>query len=343
MIQTSIVQKRLYHINKVDETDYSKVVWERKEKLDKIKLLLTEGCPEDVALQTLDVARSTYYRWKRNYEIFGLAGLENENRRPNNTRKSSWTPQVEQRIYHLRKKFPLWGKSKLAVMYKKEFNQAISESMVGRIITKLLNQNKIMPVRFMYGKKDTKRRIFSGHAQRWKYGMRATKPGELIQVDHMSITLPGFGQIKHFNAICPITKYAVYQAYQEANSKNAADFLEHMKKAFPFPILSIQVDGGSEFMADFEKAAAQSNIPLWVLPPRMPEYNCNVERSNGTAKYEFYSQYNAQPNMHIIRKNLQKFAYFYNRIRPHQGIGLLTPWQFYEEIRIGPSVSYVLN
>lgn len=333
MMQTSILQKKLYHINNIDETDYSKIVWERKEKLDKIILLLEEGCSEDVALQALNVARSTYYRWKRNYKEFGLSGLENESKRPNNTRKPTWTPQAERRIYDLRRKFPLWGKAKIAVMYKRQHGQNISISTVGRIIKKLMSQNKIVPVRFMYGKKDTKRRIFNGHAQRWKLGMKATKPGELVQVDHMTINVPGFGLIKHFSAICPITKFAVYRVYKEATSKNAADFLEHMKKMFPFPILSIQVDGGSEFMADFEKATASNNIPLWVLPPRMPEYNCNVERGNGTAKYEFYHQYTGQPNMHMIQKNLQKFAHFYNTIRPHQGLDLLTPCQFYEVIK----------
>lgn len=331
-MQTSILRKKLYHINSIDETDYSKIVWERKEKLDKIKVLLAEGCSEDVVFETMDVPRSTYYRWKRNYATLGLTGLENESKRPNSIRKSMWTHETEQRVYHLRKKFPLWGKAKIAIMYQREFGQKISESTVGRIIKKLIKQSKIMPVRYMYGKKDTKRRIFNGHAQRWKVGMKATKPGELIQVDHMTIDIPGFGPVKHFNAVCPITKYAVYQAYQEATSRNTADFLEQMKKEFPFPILSIQVDGGSEFMAEFEKTAAHSKIPLWVLPPRMPEYNGNVERSNGTAKYEFYFQYDAQPNLHMIKKNLQKFAIFYNTVRPHQGIGLLTPSQFYAVI-----------
>lgn len=335
-------RKRLYQISNIDETDYSKIVWERKEKLDKIALLLREGCAESVALQALDLARSTYYRWKRGYKLFGLLGLEDGDKTPHTARKSTWTYEIEQRIYHLRKKYPLWGKAKIAVMYKREFDQSISTSTVGRIITKLINQNKVMPVRFMYGKKDVRKRIFSGHAQRWKLGMKAKNPGELIQVDHMTVNIPGFGPVKHFNAVCPVTKYAVYQAYQEATSRNAADFLEYMKKEFPFPILSVQVDGGPEFMADFEKAAAQSKIPLWVLPPRMPEYNCNVERGNGTAKYEFYAQYNSQPNLYMIKKNLKKFAHFYNRVRPHQGVGLLTPAQFYEVINTEALKSHML-
>ena len=335
MMQTSILQKRLYHINNIDETDYANIVYERKNKLDRMELLLQEGCDERVALQAINLSRATYYRWKRNYAQLGLAGLEDESKRPNTIRKPTWSYEIELRVYHLRKKYPLWGKQKLAVMYEKEYKTKISQSTIGRILTKFLKSGKIQSVRLlMYGKKDTKKRVFNNHAQRWKHGMKAQNPGELIQVDHMTVYIPGFGYVKHFSATCPITKYAVYQAYQEATSKNAADFLEYMQHSFPFPIQSIQVDGGSEFMAFFENACKQAKIPLFVLPPRSPELNGNVERGNGTAKYEFYAQYTAAPNLHIIRKKLQKFNLFYNFERPHQGIDLLTPRQYCEKINI---------
>jgi putative transposase len=336
MQQTSVVQKRLYHINNIDERDYSPVVWERKEKLDKMALLLNEGTEESIALEALNLKRSTYYRWKKNYNILELSGLEDESRRPHKLRKESWDRKTELNVYHLRKKYPLWGKQKITVMYKREYGTKLSESTVGRILTKLLKQGKIMPVRFMFGKRDTKKRVFNGHAQRWKHGMKATQPGELIQVDHMSIAMPGIGQVKHFNAVCPITKYAVYQVYKEANSRNAADFLKLMQQSFPFKVLSIQVDGGSEFMSTFEEACYKAKIPLWVLPPRSPKLNGTVERGNGTAKYEFYAQYDAHPTLHILQKRLLQFSHFYNTIRPHQGIDLLTPQQFYEVLKIRP-------
>lgn len=332
MLQTSIVRKKLYHINNTDERDYSKVVWERKEKLDKMVLLTQEGCAEDVALEALDMSRASYYRWKKNYKLFGLEGLDNASKRPNKVRTSRRPLSVEMKIYHLRKKYPLWGKQKITVMYKREHGEHISESTVGRVLKKFLSQGKIMPVRFMFGKKDVKKRIFNGHAQRWKQGMKAKLPGEFVQLDHMSVTVPGIGHVKHFNAVCPITKHVVYHVYKEANSKNAADFLKLMQQSFPFKILSIQVDGGPEFMAAFEEACFHAKIPLFVLPPRSPELNGTVERGNGTAKYEFYAQYNSHPTLHILQKKLHEFAHFYNSVRPHQGIGLLTPKEFYEVI-----------
>ena len=44
-------------------------------------------------------------------------------------------------------------------------------------------------------------------------------------------------------------------------------------EAMPFPIAFIQVDGGSEFMADFERRREALRIPLEVLPPRRPQWN----------------------------------------------------------------------
>ena len=342
-MQQKMLHKKFKYVSGIDETEYTATAYERKEKIEKYKKLRDQGCSEKVALEVLDISRATYCRWKKNYKLFGLAGLENESKRPQNIRNPKWGPEIERRVYHLRKKFPLWGKAKIAVMYKQTHKEHISESTVGRIIRRLIKQAKVMPVRFLYGKKDTKRRIFNGHAQRWKRGMKAINPGELIQVDHMTIDVPGYGQLKHFTAICPITKYAAYQLYKTATAKNATDFLEHMKQQFPFSINSIQVDGGSEFMAEFEQATKDASIPLWVLPPRSPEYNGNVERGNGTAKYEFYAQYDGPQNFHIIRKRLAKFTYEYNKIRPHQGIGLLTPCQFFEVMNKRPKVSYVMN
>ena len=38
----------------------------------------------------------------------------------------------------------------------------------------------------------------------------------------------------------------------------------------PFPIRSLQVDGGSEFRDEFEQACRDLGIPLYVLPPKNP-------------------------------------------------------------------------
>ena len=42
------------------------------------------------------------------------------------------------------------------------------------------------------------------------------------------------------------------------------------------------MDGGSEFMAGFERACQEAGIRLFVLPPHSPKLNGHVERANRT-------------------------------------------------------------
>ena len=117
-----------------------------------------------------------------------------------------------------------------------------------------------------------------------------------------------------------------------AKSTSAERFLREFVEKAPFPILSIQVDGGSEFMAEFENACAELNIPLIVLPPSRPKYNGGVERGNRTFKDEFYYQprFNAD-SIGAIRNELAKAVDKYNAYRPHYALKGKTPLQYLRE------------
>lgn len=331
MRQGYLISKR-YHNSGIDETEYSKIVFERYEKLRHYKTLKKEKCYEKTIFEVLEISKATFYRWRKAYRLYGLSGLELESKRPNKVRSSSWDKEIERRILELRLEFPMWGKAKIRIKYIEKYNDKISESTVGRILSLLIEQNKIKPVAWISGKKLTRSRIFQGHAQRWKKDMKAKIPGHLIQIDHMTLSTPA-GTIKQFNAICPTTKIIAQSIYKEANSRNAKLFLQDLLSQFPFPIISIQVDGGSEFMGEFEAACKKNNIPLYVLPPRSPKCNGNVERCNGTFKYEFYPLLPDKFHFNQLKDYLKNFTHFYNKSRPHRSLNLLTPLQFYESIK----------
>ena len=81
--------------------------------------------------------------------------------------------------------------------------------------------------------------------------MRAKAPGEMIQIDHMTVTRNSI-TVKHFKAWDPKSKFIVAEAYSNAKSSTAKKFLHKLIEDAPFEIKSIQVDGGSEFMREFE-------------------------------------------------------------------------------------------
>jgi putative transposase len=96
---------------------------------------------------------------------------------------------------------------------------------------------------------------------------------------------------------------------------------------------AIQVDGGSEFMAEFEQACADKKIRLYVLPPKSPKLNGAVERCNPAWRYELYSVYDLPRNVEAINPILDAFQHLYNHHRPHGALGGLAPAQYLAELK----------
>ena len=154
-----------------------------------------------------------------------MIGLRNRSRAPRHQRQCQWTRQHEQQVLHLRRRFPLWGRRKLWKVLQRDQGFSLSISTVGRIVNQLLRSHRIKPVAFYYGRVKLKqRRVFKHHSKRWAYGMKAKKPGELIQIDHMSIGFNNGTTVKEFKASCLVTGMTFTRAYSKATSRNARDF-----------------------------------------------------------------------------------------------------------------------
>jgi putative transposase len=318
---------RSWHVN---ETTISSKAQERERKILLYQKLKAEGCAESTALEAIQTSRATFYRWHREYRQQGTPGLNPKSKRPAHLRKPVWTKALQQLVYQIRQQHPYWGKLKIQCLIEREHGIKTTVSTVGRIIRHLINLKRIQPVAVVVGRaKPRKRRVFNQHARRWEYGMKAKEPGELIQVDHMTVYCNS-QRIKDFKAACPVTKMLVTEVYQNATSNTAKRFLEKMQAEFPFPIKSIQVDGGSEFMAEFEQACKEKGIALFVLPPKSPKYNGDVERKNGISRNEFYSQYRQEFTVGAIRLALARYQKLYNTYRPHQTLANLTPMEYFK-------------
>ena len=98
-----------------------------------------------------------------------------------------------------------------------------------------------------------RKRRFKGHAQSWFYQLKPSKPGEMVQVDHMTVNTSQCS-VKHFQRWDPLSKYIFADVCSNATSRSAKAFLKNLIKSVPFKITSIQVDGSSEFMKEFDLA-----------------------------------------------------------------------------------------
>ena len=168
------------------------------------------------------------------------------------------------------------------------------------------------------------------------YGVRnpkeyvASEPGDIVQVDTLDLRpLPGV-VIKQLTARDVVSRCDVLEVHRQASARTTAGFRDTLGERMPFGIKAIQVDGGSEFMAQFEQACQQRQIRLFVLLPRSPKLNGCVERANRTHAEEFYEVVVSNFTVADLAPKLLEWERVYNTIRPHQALGYLTPQRFLE-------------
>lgn len=278
------------------------------------------GLNSQQAAQAVGVARSTLGRWRNDPTP--------KSRRPHRTRKPTWPPGLASAVERLRLDHPMWGKLKLAPILRTQ-GFTVSEAMVGRILGALIARGIVAKapdlIRKVAARKAPKKRP---HAIRKPGGVTFEKPGDIVQIDTLSVAIAPGIVIKHFDAYDPFAKWTVARPYRRATSRNAADFLAKVLAEMPDPVKAIQIDGGSEFMADFEQACADRNLPLYVLPPHSPKLNAGVERCNGAWRYEFYACVEIPDEIKKIADLVNGFQHLYNYHRPHGALAGATPAQY---------------
>lgn len=273
------------------------------------------------------ISRQTFYRWQKRYHPMDLASLEERSHCPRRRRQPSWSFHLEEKVLTLRLQFPRWGKDKLRVLLRRQ-QIVVSTSMVGRILAHLKQRGRLVePPRT--GVPGSRRALRPRpYAVRKPRQYAVSEPGDLVEVDTLDVRpLPGV-VFKQFTARDVVSRWDVIQAHTRATASTAAQFLDTLQHRMPFPIRAVQVDGGSEFAAEFEQACQQRGLHLFLLPPRSPKLNGAVERANRTHTEEFYQVTPCSLEMKKLNRELRHWERIYNTVRPHQSLGYLTPHQF---------------
>ncbi|MHB1949832.1 MAG: integrase core domain-containing protein [Gammaproteobacteria bacterium] len=299
----------------------------RKKIIEKWRYLKSQDIPDEEIEKIVELSISQCYKIEKLYKTNGEQGLIKKSTRPHKVReKKPIPPELRQRVFELRMEFKTYGHFKIYHMIKNENPPyAFSERMVDNILKELIARGAV-DVSIAYRPKRRRRNFTQTHAQAWKYeDTQHLKSGEMIQIDHMTEN-----KVKIFRAVDPVTRFMVMKAYKEATSLCAVNFLHYVKKRLPFDVVSIQVDGGSEFMDQFENSCRINNIPLKVLPPKRPKYNGRVERANGIMRDEFYACYDIPSSLEAHNELIRRFEDHYNIRRPHSSLKGLTPLQYHK-------------
>jgi len=315
------IAKGFHYLSK---RDWPEITEKERNKLRAVLLLRQTKQPMMVC-QLFGISKATLYRWHGSVDLKDPSTLKEKSRRPKKVRKPCWTHKQVLAVRDLRTQYPRWGKDKLALLLLPQ-GINLSVSTVGRILSYLKRRGELResPRRTISIKRKTSR----PYAVRKPKDYSAVNPGDLVQLDTLDVRPAPGVVLKQFTARDVVSKWDVIEVHHRATSISAKLFMETLKRRMPFQIRAIQVDGGSEFYAEFELACKELNIKLYVLPPKSPKLNGAVERANRTHTEEFYEVTNCPWSVSELNPQLIKWEYTYNCIRPHHSLDHKTPLQF---------------
>lgn len=278
------------------------------------------------------ISRPTFYAWRDHYQQQSAGGLGDRSHRPHRCARPTWSVEQSQAVLALREQHHGWGKRKLQILLARD-GIDLSVSMVGRILAQLTRRGDLREAR---PKRTTRGRSATRpHAMRKPKDYAIMLPGDLVQVDTLDVR-PIPGRIfKHLSLIDVTSRYGAAEIRVGATAATTTESLERhpegTRDRLPFAVKAIQIDGGSEFKADFEVYCQTHALKLFLLPPRSPKLNGRVERLQRTFREEFYASCTAPPHVADLATELAAYETVYNTIRPHQALDYLTPHEYLDQ------------
>ena len=199
------------------------------------------------------------------------------------------TEQELKLIFNMRRRTPHTG---LVVLWVKLRQRGYTQSVTS--LYRILIKTNLMPEKPpnpKYVPKPYEKMLFTG---------------QRVQIDVKFVPSSClFGEAKNqkfyqYTALDEYSRFRYVEAFKKHSSYSSTVFLEHLIKAFHFPIYCVQTDNGQEFtkrlsktqnpsLTLFEKARIKHGILHKLIKPYTLRHNGKVERSNRKDNEYFYA------------------------------------------------------
>lgn len=255
------------------------------------------------------VNRQYVYRWMKRYDGTPQS-LADKSHRPHH-HPNQHTSEELKLIADMRKRNTNAG---LVVFWVKLRQRGYSRSITGlyRVLQKT-GQLTVKPPNPKYIPKPYEKMFY---------------PGQRVQIDVKVVpTSCIVGDAKgekfyQYTAIDEYSRFRYLEAFKEQSTYSSAIFLEHLVKAFKFPIECVQTDNGMEFTKKlsvgkqtptmFERALQNHGIKHKLIRPFTPRHNGKVERSHRKDNEYFYATHKFY-SFDDFAKQLKLHNYKYNK------------------------------
>jgi len=237
------------------------------------------------------ISRKTYYKWRR--KDFGSRIYIPRKEHPQTKIKGGI------KIFICEEKLRInYGPRKMKLLVKRRFDINISTTAIYKL----------------YKKKELIRR--PQKKLPWykplKEPVIPKSPGDVVQMDAKYVWQDNIRKYQR-------TLVDIYTGMQYAtvtSTMTAEDTINAFLEAenyFPFKILGIQTDNGSENRGEFHQYIGQKGIAHYFIPKSSPNWDGAVERAHGVIDQEYYL------NLTRSWKTLTEYLHWYNYERIHLG------------------------
>jgi transposase InsO family protein len=282
------------------------------------------------ACRAMGVDRSTYYRWKRRVDRWGLEALNvRERRRPRMPNQIG--PHLEQRIIAFALGHPGYGPRRISAELAREKwgGIRISEHGVWRVLRRVGLNTRSKRLALIARHRDPYERQPSLPPP--ERHIDAQRPGEKVQFDCFYVgRLSGTkGTVWQYTAIDVASAYTwaeLHTSERNPRSRHARELLHRVAAALAaagWKLQQVSTDNGSEFRArEFRTAVGALGAQQRFIRAGRPNSNGCVERVQLTILEECWRPAFARsliPKMTALALDLQNYLFEYNYDRAHTG------------------------
>jgi len=285
----------------------------------------------EAAAERQGVARSCAYKWVSRYREFGVMGLQEQSRRPENSPTRTSQELVDD-LLALKKKHPDFGPAKLVVLLEKRHSKHVmAVSTAGRILD-----------RHGSVRKRRARHRSAGRIDHAPYEIAGA--GDSMTADYKGQFRMSNGELCYPLTVAdPFSRYLLcIQAMSSTHMAPAKAAFEQIFREYGVP-RQIITDNGTPFCGMTSLGGLTQLSRWWIelgstpirIAPGRPDQNGIHERMHRTFKQ--WINRHREVNLSSQQRSFLAFQREFNQLRPHQALGQKTPSSAFRPYKRFPS------